>query len=45
MKTIGIAFLAALLLVLAWHFNILLLLERMLNWIASLGALPRGNYP
>ena len=38
-KTISIASLAALLLVLAWQFNIQLLLERMLDWIASLGAM------
>ena len=44
-KTISIAFLAALLLVLAWQFNIQLLLERMLDWIAGLGAMPRANYP
>ncbi len=56
MKTISIASLAALLLVLAWQFNIQLLLERMLDWIqlllermldwiASLGAMPRVHYP
>ncbi len=44
-KTIGIASLAALLLFLAWQFNIQLLLERMLDWIASLGAMPRAQYP
>jgi len=32
MKTIYSASLAALVLFLAWHFNILLLLERMLGW-------------
>ena len=45
MKTISIAFLAALVLFLAWHFNIQLLLERMLDWITSLGATPRGSFP
>lgn len=45
MRTISIAFLVALVLFLAWHFNILLQLEGILDWIASLGALPRANYP
>ena len=44
-KTISIASLAALLLVLAWQFNLQLQLERMLDWIASLGAMPRAHYP
>ena len=45
MRTIGVTFLAALLLFLAWYFNILLLLEGMLDWIQALGAMPRGNFP
>ena len=44
-KTIGIVFLAALALLLAWQFNLQLLVERRLVWITSLGATPRGSFP
>ncbi len=45
MRTIGIFCLVALLLFLAWHFDILLQLEGLLDWIESLGGTPRGSYP
>ena len=42
---IGIVFLAALALLLAWQSNLQLVVERMLDWITSLGATPRGSFP
>lgn len=45
MKTFGFVLLVALAIILAWRFDLLLELERVLDWIQGLGATPRGSYP